>query len=198
MILLAAGGSTRMGRTKQALPYRGATLLRHAVGIARGAGLGPIVVVLGAEADSLRDGLVGPDLRVVVNTDWAHGMGGSIAVGMAELDREAPAATAVLVILADQPRVGPGRLRALAAELGRDGARIAACRYDDGALGVPAIFDRSFFPELRALAPAAGARSLIRLSSGEVRSIELGEDALDVDTLADYQHLLATEPNPGP
>ena len=197
VILLAAGGSTRMGRPKQLLPFRGTTLLRHAVDVARAARLGPIVVVLGCEADSLREGLSGPDLHSVVNADWSLGMGGSIAAGLAGLDRAAPDASAAIVMLADQPLVGPELLQTLAREHGQGGCRLVACSYGD-ALGVPALFDRSLFDELRALSAEEGARGLIRRHRAEALAVPIGTGAFDVDTREDYARLISEEPDPAP
>src|SRR5947209_8753927 len=99
LILLAAGGSTRMGRAKQLLVYRGKTLLRRAADAAVGSGCTPIVVVVGADAAEATRELAGLDLTVEVNPAWERGMGTSLRAGLARLLRERPDATAVVVTL---------------------------------------------------------------------------------------------------
>src|SRR5690348_4030085 len=78
VLLLAAGNSTRMGRPKQLLDYRGRPLLRHSVEQALGSACRPVMVVLGAEADACRAAIGDLPVEIVVNADWAEGMGSSI------------------------------------------------------------------------------------------------------------------------
>src|SRR5215475_6610558 len=78
LLLLAAGGSTRMGRPKQLLEYRGRPLLRHSVEQALGSRCRPVVVVLGAEADACRAAIQDAPVDVMINHAWAEGMGSSI------------------------------------------------------------------------------------------------------------------------
>src|SRR5947199_10199355 len=88
--VLAAGGSTRMGRPKQLLPFGGRSLLRHAAEAAVAAECGPVVVILGAGADRLRPELDGLPVAVAVNPEWELGPGTSVraAVGAVELAAE--------------------------------------------------------------------------------------------------------------
>ena len=85
IVMLAAGGSTRMGTPKQLLPFRGRTLLRHAALTALESVCRPVVIVLGAHADALRPELDGLDVHVVENKDWPEGMSSSLRVGMQAL-----------------------------------------------------------------------------------------------------------------
>ncbi len=85
IVLLAAGGSTRMGRPKQLLPIAGQSMLRHAAGAAVGSGCMPVVVVLGAGAESLQNELSGLPVTIAVNDIWQRGLGGSIRCGMRAL-----------------------------------------------------------------------------------------------------------------
>ena len=85
IVLLAAGGSTRMDRPKQLLPIAGQSMLRHAAAAAVGSGCTPIVVVLGAGADSLQKELSGLPVTLAVNDIWQRGLGGSIRCGMRAL-----------------------------------------------------------------------------------------------------------------
>src|SRR3984957_901398 len=110
-ILLAAGGSVRMGRRKQLLTYQGRTLLRRAAEAAVEAGCSPIVVVLGCEAERMAPEL--SDLPVIasVNIDWERGIGSSIKHGAARLLTLSPRVDAALILLSDQPLVNAQTLR---------------------------------------------------------------------------------------
>src|SRR5580765_8406302 len=81
-LLLAAGGSSRLGQPKQLLPFGNGTLLRHAAETALEAALGPVIVVLGAVEEKCRETLAGLAVTVLANPAWEEGMGTSIAIGM--------------------------------------------------------------------------------------------------------------------
>ena len=191
LLLLAAGASTRMGRPKQLLPYRGRTLLRHAAETAVVAGCAPIVLVTGALHDELLAEIVGLSILAVHNPDWETGMASSIRAGLAAVAAAAAAAAprAVLVMLTDQPLVTPELLRQLIVQQHATQAPIVAAAYGE-TLGVPAIFDKSLLPELLKLQGAQGAGRLIARLGAAVGQVAFPAGLLDVDTPAQYAALL--------
>jgi molybdenum cofactor cytidylyltransferase len=185
-LVLAAGGSRRLGRPKQLLPYRGATLLDHTVSTARDCGFDQLVVALGGGAEEVRGrvDLAGAD--VVVNDGYGEGCSSSIAIALDALDRTA---TVLVLLLGDQPGVAPETVRALLA--GRGDAPLAVCRYDDGR-GHPFAFDRSTFADLRALHGDKAVWKLLDRRADAVVEVPIpGRVPLDVDTWADYEAVLA-------
>ena len=188
LLLLAAGASTRMGRPKQLLPYRGRTLLRHAAETAVASGCAPIVLVTGALHDELVAEVVDLPIQAVRNKHWETGMASSIHTGLAALALAQP--HAVLIMLTDQPLVTPELLRQLVARQRQTQAPIVAAAYGD-ALGVPAVFARALLPELRKLQGAQGAVRLIASLGNAVARVDFPAGLVDVDTLAEYQALLA-------
>ena len=188
LLLLAAGASTRMGRPKQLLPYRGRTLLRHAAETAVVAGCAPIVLVTGALHDELLAEIVGLPILAVHNPDWETGMASSIRAGLAAV-AAAAAPRAVLVMLTDQPLVTPELLRQLIVQQQATQAPIVAAAYGE-TLGVPAIFDKSLLPELLKLQGAQGAGRLIARLGAAVGQVAFPAGLLDVDTPAQYTALL--------
>ena len=187
-ILLAAGSASRMGDLKQLLPFRGATLVEHAIQQAREAEFDPIVVVLGAQAEAVRGRIAAQPVAIVENPNWEKGMGSSIAAGARHLQELPTEIAAIAVLLADQPLITGNHLRAMRAAFLQASSRIVAARYA-GTLGVPALFPRSMLPALRSLAPELGARSLLRDSERLVTPFDLPEGAADVDTPADFAAL---------
>src|SRR5258708_39740897 len=113
IMILAAGGSARMGEPKQLLPYRGSTLIRHAAETAVASGCRPVIVVLGAHADRLAAEVSELAVSVAINEQWASGIGSSIRCGIEHLTAIAPAAQAVVITLCDQPLVSAGIIRHL-------------------------------------------------------------------------------------
>ena len=180
-IILAAGTATRMGRLKQILPYRGKTLVEHSSQQALMAGFDPVVVVVGAEAATVRAALATQPVRLVENPNWQLGMGSSIAAGVEVLlDAECLA-----ILLADQPFVESRHLRDMQALLDRGSGLAVAAQYN-GTLGVPALFKRELFGALRSLDPAAGARALLR---SHAMPFPLPDAAIDIDTPEDFATL---------
>jgi molybdenum cofactor cytidylyltransferase len=188
IILLAAGGSARMGRAKQLLPFGKTTLLRHAAETALATGFSPVVVVLGAEAEACRTELEGLSVAVARNEDWSRGMGGSLRTGVEELERMAPDIEAALVMLHDQPRISATALRDLANLWRPEGGTIAAALYG-GTAGVPAVFDRRHFAELKALEGGGGAKGILARHDAGVAKLELPEALDDIDSPEDYERL---------
>jgi CTP:molybdopterin cytidylyltransferase MocA len=188
IVLLAAGGSTRMGRPKQLLPFRKTTLLRHAAETALATGLSPVVVVLGAEAGACQDELRGLPVATVRNDDWPRGMGGSLRAGVAELEQIAPDIGAALVMLHDQPHISAASLRDLSDLWSPEGCTIAASFYG-GTAGVPAVFGRGHFAELKALEGGGGAKGILARHDAKVAKLELPEALDDIDSPEDYARL---------
>jgi molybdenum cofactor cytidylyltransferase len=189
LILLAAGSSSRLGRPKQLLPYQGQTLLRHAAEVAVATPCRPLVLVTGALHDELLPEIDGLPFHVVRNDNWADGMASSIAAGLAELETaaEGPQVDAVVVILCDQPLLTPEVIGELIVQFQATKQPVVASSYS-GIKGVPALFSRDIFPQLRTLNGAAGARELLQQYK-HLPAVDFPGGATDVDTLEQYAAL---------
>lgn len=188
-VLLAAGGSRRLGFPKQFVRYRARPLLSHALGALRYAlPDGPFVVVVGAHALRLRS-LVRrelPTAKVVMNARWADGLTMSLQAGIAAVPRNKQA---ILVTLVDQPHVDGRALRRVLSAWRKRPGLPAAASYD-GRTGVPAVLPRRYWREIRNLRGDEGARALVRGNTNLTR-VDLPEAAVDVDTPADVAKLRA-------
>jgi molybdenum cofactor cytidylyltransferase len=185
-LVLAAGGSRRLGQPKQLLPFRGATLLDAALGTARACAFDQLLVTLGGWAEEVRAGVDLSDAQVVVNDAYGTGCSSSIAAAMGVLD---PRAGVLVMLLGDQPGVTPEAVRALLA--GRGAAPIAVCRYHDG-LGHPLAFGRELFAELATLHGDKAVWRLLDERAEERAEVPVpGVIPRDVDTWADYEAVLA-------
>jgi molybdenum cofactor cytidylyltransferase len=185
-LVLAAGGSRRLGQPKQLLPYGGATLLGHTLATARACAFDQLLCVVGGAADEVRAAVDLGGAEVVENHDFGEGCSSSIAAALAAV---APGTDVLVLLLGDQPGVTPATVRALLA--GRGDAPLAACRYDDGR-GHPLAFARSMFGDLAALHGDKGVWKLLDRRAGEVADVRVpGPVPLDVDTWEDYEAVLA-------
>lgn len=189
LLLLAAGSSSRLARPKQLLAYQGQTLLRHAAEVAVASPCRPLVLVTGALHDELLPEIDGLPFHVVRNDNWADGMGGSIAAGLAELETaaEGPKVDAVIVILCDQPLLTEEVIGQLIVQFQATGQPVVASAYA-GTQGVPALFGREIFPALLALRGASGARELLQ-QYAHLPTVDFPGGATDVDTEAQYAAL---------
>lgn len=187
-VLLAAGGSSRMGAPKQLLDFEGLSLVRRAALAALGCACDGVVAVLGAQADAVARELAGLDLVLVQNPAWDEGIGTSIRCGVEAALARDPELDALLLLLADQPGVSAALLDRLLAERRERGGDLVACAYAES-LGVPALFARPHFAALRALAGDRGAKAILLEHEPQVRRIAFPEGALDVDTPEDYEQL---------
>ena len=94
-----------MGRPKQMLAWQGKTLLQHVLENLIHSNADEIILVLGHEAEAIRKGLTEFQIKVVINPDYKQGMASSLRQGLLAMD---PRSEAFLVLLADQPGIGPG------------------------------------------------------------------------------------------
>jgi molybdenum cofactor cytidylyltransferase len=186
-ILLAAGGSSRLGQPKQLARHGVQTLLQRAIAAARGAlPAAPLIVVVGANAARLRAVVMRAHrpVRIVTNAHWAGGMASSLQAGIAAVPRSARAA---LVLVVDQPHLGTAGLARLLRAWRRRPGLPAAARYD-GRAGVPAVLPRRQWRKVRGLQGDQGARALLR-GSDRLTLVDIPEASFDVDTLADVEQL---------
>jgi xanthine/CO dehydrogenase XdhC/CoxF family maturation factor/CTP:molybdopterin cytidylyltransferase MocA len=195
IVILAAGGSSRMGGPKQLLDFQGRSLLHRAAGTALEAGCGPVVVVVGAGADRMREELAGLPVRIVRNEDWSEGLSTSVKAGLAALEGEVEA---VIFVPCDQPGVDAGVLNALVAARERSGRGIVVSGYG-GAWGAPMLLEASYWPEVRKLTGDRGAQKVAYAHADEVECVPFPHGTFDIDTPADYKaYLQAAGLNPQP
>lgn len=182
-LILAAGGSTRMKKTKQLLPWGKRTLLQHVIQTVRRAEIDAVFITLGADARRIRQNSDLQDITVIAVDQWEEGLGRSLAAGVQAISTN-PDIDACLVLLADQPFITSEHLNAMIREF--DGRTIIASNYE-GRAGVPCLFPRRFFSDLVALQGDQGAGQLLKRLSAHVRVFHIPADLRDIDTIETYR-----------
>ncbi|MEQ9559268.1 MAG: nucleotidyltransferase family protein [Rhodospirillales bacterium] len=184
-VVLAAGRSTRMAPVnKLTVDYQGAALVRRAAEAAIASRAAEVVVVVGHEAEAVRDVLSGLDLRVVANPDYATGLASSVKAGIAAVGAEA---TGAVILLGDMPGVTSAVVDALICAFeGAGGQNICQPRYD-GRPGNPVLWPRRLFAEFANLSGDVGAKPLLARHKTDVLGVDVGTDAIhmDIDAPAD-------------
>ena len=192
-IVLAAGRSTRMGRSKALLRAGsgGASFVARAVAALHDGGACDVIVVCRSDDDELKGALgeLSMPVRVVENARADEGgQLSSVLVGLNVADR--PGTTGVMILPVDVPLVTAATVRALIAAFDRTHAPIVravhAARH-----GHPVIFARAVFDELRHADPSVGAKAVLRAHAAAIVDLEVPDPGAveDVDTPEDYTRL---------
>ncbi len=185
-ILLAAGGSERLGKPKQLLEWKGKPFVRHIAETALAAGLSPVVVVTGAEAERVDVALAGLGVEIVRNPSWQDGQSSSVKVGLSALPAKVGAA---LFLVVDQPQLPAALIEALCAQHSASLAPIVAPQVD-GNRSNPVLFDRSTFPDFLGLQGEVGGRAIFSKHPVAWLPWLDASLAIDVDRPEDYERLL--------
>lgn len=188
IILLAAGGSSRLGQPKQLLPWGEQTLIEHQIQTLMQTGEA-VIVVLGAYADRILPVVEKYPVTIVVNNEWKTGMASSISYGISAITRQKSMAKAALITLVDQPLIPFIHFKEMLNTFEDGEQQIIASTSAEGWLGVPALFDKCYFSELQNLQGEKGAKSLIQQYPNRIKTLECSEIMKDIDTVESYQEL---------
>ena len=189
-ILLAAGESSRMGRLKALLPWRGQTLIEHQVSALRTGGADHVVVVLGHQSDDLLPLLAGrPDVTCVLNPDYLQGKTTSIKAGMSVVNPHT--VRNILLLNVDQPRSAADIGHVLDAHRSHDFAITVPTCGEKG--GHPIALSADLLDELLAISEESqGIKAVVRRRPESVNRIPLDnpEILLDLNTPEQYRAAL--------
>jgi molybdenum cofactor cytidylyltransferase len=191
IVVLAAGASGRMEKPKQLLKYNGDSLLKQVVQKALELNAGPVIVVLGANADLVRKEIENENITAVTNAEWKQGMASSMVKGLDTLLKIAPLTDAVIFMMCDQPFISVSLLKDLIAMQQATAKSIVGSNYGN-TIGPPTLFCKNLFPELLKLRGDTGARKIIQQHTNEVATVYFPAGSIDIDTAADYESLLKT------
>lgn len=192
VIILAAGSSSRLGRPKQLVDFKQKSLLQHVIDTVEPFNFTPAVLILGAYADQIREAIDLKNVTVLENINWPEGVASSIRLGVSESIKLNESPESILFLLSDQPFVTTELIEELIQKHKNGIQRITACSYKEN-VGVPAIFQKAFFPQLLELKGDVGAKKIIARNSEQVESITFKDGSFDVDTLEDINNLLDKE-----
>jgi molybdenum cofactor cytidylyltransferase len=203
-IILAAGESARFGQPKQLLDWKGQPFVRVVAMTALEAGLSPVIVVTGSNAEKIELAVKDLNVTVVRNEEWKSGQGSSIAAGILHLTSAStlPAAPlsasrpkrvgAAIFLLTDQPQVTTSILRALVENHAQGLHPIVAPMVLDQRAN-PVLFDRVTFPDLTKLEGDVGGRAIFHKHRVEYLPWHDDRLLLDVDTPEMYQRLISDQ-----
>ncbi len=190
-IVPAAGMSTRLGRNKLLLPFKGRPLIAHAVDTLMASDVDEIIVVLGHEADQVRGAIASKGVRFVENPDYRLGLSTSVRAGFAAVPDQT---TAIMICLADQPLLEPSEVDFLIhalAEAGKANKSIVV-PFFRGQSGNPVLVKATYKALLLAITGDTGCRRVIKQNPDQVLTVEMETDHVvrDIDTIEAYDRLV--------
>jgi len=191
IILLAAGSSSRLGRSKQLIIIDHEPLLVRSVKTALESNASHVMVVLGFEQQLHRKIIQPLPVTIIHNSEWEKGMGSSLKVGLTKLLSLVPDIDAAIAMVCDQPLLTAEHLNNLIFTYTEAKCEAVASVYSD-TVGTPALFDRSLFKKIMSTEDGAGAKRVIDQSLS-VKFVPFDHGALDLDTPEDYQSFLKTK-----
>lgn len=184
-VVLAAGGSTRLGQPKQLLQLGGLPILEHVLRTVRSTSVDVRYIVLGYAAEEIRNQVSLAGIREIDNPDFLDGQSTSVCAAVSAVPDEA---SAIIFVLGDQPLQSAEVIDMLAKSYREHPDSIIQPEYSDGP-GNPVLIDRSLFPQLAALTGDTGARPLLKEMQDQIRRIDCSQwcRPADVDTWEDYE-----------
>ena len=187
-VLLAAGASTRMGTTKQLLPFGEMTLIERVLVEALSSDLDKVVLVLGYQAAEIRKSIeplsIQQKLSIIENQRFKQGISSSIIAGMSDVENTHDH---MMILLGDMPFIQRDLINFMLRRYLQSGCSIGAIKGKEKSAH-PVMFSRELYPELLILQGDAGARALFMKYNDRVCLIEPEGpyDAKDIDTPEDY------------
>lgn len=194
-VILAAGEGTRIGKQKMLLPWGKATILERVIDNVLLSGVSEVVVILGYKAEEMRSKLE-PNLaanpnrnkvKIITNPLFKEGISSSLIRGVESLGKDCEA---IMVVLGDQPQIGPDIMRKLLKSFVANDKRIAVPSFK-GQKGHPVIMDLKFKPEILRLKGDIGAREVVKSHPEEILEVDISSQEIirDIDTWRDYEEI---------
>ena len=183
--ILAAGTSNRMEEIKQLLPWKNTNLVGHVIEKLKSSNAKQIYLVLGAYQDKILNEINTDGVTVIINEDWSLGMGSSIAKIATYLEGATIKHDALLLTTVDQPLLDVNTYNKLI-NSSINNNRIIATAYGKD-FGIPAVFDKVYFSELKYLGQDLGAKSVIKNHLDHLVLIDDPMAAIDLDTKEVYE-----------
>jgi len=185
-IILAAGESKRMGSPKMLLPFMGITIIENVIANVSGSKVDNIMVVLGADRDSIVKLIRTKAVNYCYNENYKDGMLSSVVCGFRNIPIDH---SAVLVFQGDQPLITPKAINSVIEVYLSSGKGIVIPVYESKR-GHPILIDRKYRNEIQKLNPAEGLRSLALKYSDDVLEVntDIAGILRDFDTYDEYKN----------
>ncbi|TXD46894.1 nucleotidyltransferase family protein [Polaribacter sp. IC073] len=185
ILVLSAGKSSRMKTPKQLVKIGTNFLLETVLSKGKEINRNHVYCVLGANANKVRRAISSSKVHFIYNSNFKEGLSASIVTGVTKIERELQNYDAVLILLGDQPAIEKEYINAMLALFSKDKSKIIASNYGTK-LGVPAIFPKSYFSELKKISGDFGAKTILN-ENKDVVCLDKQTNFIDIDTEKDLK-----------
>lgn len=192
IIILAAGSSSRLGRPKQLLDYKGKTLLQTVINEALETSCRPVIAVLGSNAKEIASQHQHDQVNFVINESWENGMASSIVAGLSAIIRNNSEIESIIIAVADQAFIKMINFNNLIEKQKETGKNIIASTYAE-TIGTPVLFKKDYFEALLSLTGAEGAKKILKQYPQDVETVVFEHGEIDIDTETDYNNLISQQ-----
>jgi molybdenum cofactor cytidylyltransferase len=190
-VLLAAGGSRRMGKNKLLLPYGNHTVIEESLFQLSVSEVDEVLVISGFQHDKVSDIIkrrFKEIIKIVHNGDYRSGRSGSIKCALNSLDEKSDA---VLFMVADKPSVKTDLINKAIREYKKHSPLLLYVR-TPGGRGHPVIFSRKLFGDLLGLEGEPAGDIIFEKYKNDAVIIYDNNEQIDIDTPEDYRRILQT------
>jgi molybdenum cofactor cytidylyltransferase len=192
-VVVAAGMSTRMGQNKLLLEFRKKPLIAHTVDTLLASAVDEVIVVLGHEAERVRNKIAGKPVKVIENPAYREGLSTSVRAGV---EAVSPQSEAIMICLADQPLLQPDDVNRLVKAFthAKEAGKLILVPFYHGERGNPVVLDSSYREAILGIVGDVGCKGVIKRFPDKVFALEMETDHVvrDVDNLEDYQTIVAS------
>jgi molybdenum cofactor cytidylyltransferase len=189
-VILSAGESSRMGRPKALLPIDGVRFVEKIVSALKSTDVGNIIVVLGHNAEEMRQKISDLPVTILINHDYKQGQLSSLQVAISHLESssEGSPVDGILVHLVDHPYISATLVDLMIKRFYETKKLIVVPRFQ-GRRGHPVIFARALFSELLAAGPDQGAKPVVHGHRDDTLEIDTKDEGvlIDIDTPEEYR-----------
>jgi len=192
IIILAAGSSSRLGRSKQLLDYKGKTLLQNVINEALETNCQSVIVVLGANAEEIASQHQNDQVNLVINESWENGIASSIVAGLLTMVKNNSEIESIIIAVADQVFIKMNNFNNLIEKQKETGKNIIASTYAE-TIGTPVLFKKDYFEALLSLTGEEGAKKILKQYSQDVETVVFEHGEIDIDTETDYNNLISQQ-----
>jgi molybdenum cofactor cytidylyltransferase len=189
-VILSAGESSRMGRPKALLPIDGVRFVEKIVSALKSTDVGNIIVVLGHNAEEMRQKISDLPVTILINHDYKQGQLSSLQVAISHLESssEGSPVDGILVHLVDHPYISTTLVDLMIKRFYETKKLMVVPRFQ-GRRGHPVIFARALFSELLAAGPDQGAKPVVHAHRDDTLEIDTKDEGvlIDIDTPEEYR-----------
>jgi len=189
IVILAAGGSTRLGSPKQLIKDQtGISLIRKIGSMVMSLQCKQKLMVLGSDHETIQSELKDTGIPIIVNREWQTGISSSIHCAVHTLTKVNDL-EGLMFLVCDQPYLNQKIIESILTKFQNTSRFIVASRYQ-GFIGTPALFHSSFFPNLLQLTGDKGAGKIINENLSKTAVVEFEEGIFDIDTQEDLKRYI--------